>query len=229
MGIEAVIVAAGAGRRMASAEKKTFLKLDGVPVLIRSLLAFQSVNLISRIVVVVAAVDIPRVSTMVDSYALGKVEQVIAGGSERQDSVWAGIQAARHEWVLIHDGARPLIRQEAILRLIASLSDEVPAATLGVPVKDTIKRVDQTGKILETLDRKSLWAIQTPQAFQLDLLKKAHLSAKERGWVGTDDASLVEKLGHPVQIVMGDYANIKITTPEDLDVAVSLLRAGGLA
>src|SRR5690606_5947261 len=152
---------------------------------------------------------------LVRSYKFMKVKAIVKGGRERQESVYEGLKRIKEECiVLVHDGARPFVRIEHIQKLV-QVTSEKSAAILAVPVKDTIKRA-KDGIVQETFDRSELWSIQTPQAFKLSLLKEAYEKAEMDGFTGTDDASLVERIGHHVEIVEGDYNNIKITTKEDL-------------
>ena len=149
--------------------------------------------------------------------------QIVTGGANRRDSVGQGLLAlpVGVEMVIVHDGARPLVKRAYILEVIKE-AGKWGAATLAVPVKDTVKVAGDNGLVQETLPRETLWLVQTPQVFQLPLLVEAHRRAVEDGYMGTDDASLVERLGKPVKLVRGDYANIKITTPEDLIIANAL-------
>ncbi len=147
------------------------------------------------------------------------------GGKERQDSVRAGLDVLdeKTKWVVVHDGARPLLLLSEMEEIIRR-AFELEAAIAAVPVKDTIKQVDSAGKVMSTPPRNTLWSVQTPQVFRKELLAKAHRIALETGYVGTDDASLVERLGEQVYVVMGSYENIKITTPEDVEIALSILK-----
>lgn len=225
----AVIVAAGTGTRMGTIESKQFLLLQNKPVLVYSLEVFQQLPEMDCMVLVTGEQDLARCREYVNLYALHKVKEVVAGGKERQHSVYNGLLAlASHhvEWVLVHDGVRPFVTQEKIRRCF-SKAVESGAAVLAVPVKDTIKVVDGTGEIRSTPDRKSLWAIQTPQAFRLADLRKAHELAAAEGFTGTDDAALVERLGQAVHVVEGDYSNVKLTTPEDLSWAEYQLSTTG--
>ncbi|MGO4111404.1 2-C-methyl-D-erythritol 4-phosphate cytidylyltransferase [Paenibacillus sp. YAF4_2] len=219
-----VIVAAGRGSRMGTKESKQYLPLHGKPILVHTLELFQSMDEITDIALVVGADDVERCSLLVQEYKLGKVTAVVAGGSERQHSVFAGIKALSPDakWVMVHDGVRPLVTPKAI-RACCQKAEQSGAAVLAVPVKDTIKQVDDTGLIISTPDRRSLWAIQTPQAFRRDLLTEAHQRAGDEQFLGTDDAMVVERMGTPVIIAEGDYTNIKITTPDDLPWAELLL------
>lgn len=216
-----VIVAAGRGTRMGTAESKQYLLLHQKPILIHTLERFASLSAISEIVLVTGQADVARCEQLVAQYALTKVTAIVAGGAERHHSVRNGLQALNTEYVLVHDAVRPLIRHEAIERCMQAAM-EVQAAVLAVPVKDTIKQVNEAGVIIATPDRNSLWSIQTPQAFRRELLLEAHeLAARqEPPFIGTDDAVVVERFGgRPVTIALGDYTNIKITTPEDLPLA----------
>jgi len=213
MKLGVVIAAAGAGKRMGSAIKKQFLSLQNKPILLHTLEQFIDFPGVEEIVIVTGAEDMELTRELVSSYPR---VLVVPGGKERQDSVYAGLKALRNsEYVLIHDGARPFISQSAIQRLVDQLKEK-QAVVLAVPVKDTIKQVNKQGVVEHTPPRESLWAIQTPQAFHIPLIMKAYLHAEEQGFYGTDDASLLEFYGEKVYVVMGEYTNIKITTPEDL-------------
>ncbi|WP_425436510.1 2-C-methyl-D-erythritol 4-phosphate cytidylyltransferase [Paenibacillus herberti] len=218
----AVIVAAGRGTRMGTAESKQFLELRGKPVLIHTLELFQSMEEIGEIVLVTGADDVERCREWCRFYRLSKVTAVLEGGSERQHSVRLGLAGLRSEWALVHDGVRPLVTANAV-RLCLQQAEGTGAAVLAVPVKDTIKQVDESGVITATPDRRSLWAIQTPQAFRRVRLLEAHEQALRDGFLGTDDAMAVERLGDSVSVAEGEYTNIKITTPEDLPYAEFLL------
>lgn len=220
----AVVVAAGRGSRMGTKESKQYLPLHGKPILVHTLELFQAMEEIADIALVVGADDVERCTGLVRDYKLDKVTAVVAGGSERQHSVFAGIKALSPAagWVMVHDGVRPLVTRKAI-RACCEKAEQSGAAVLAVPVKDTIKQVDDTGLIVSTPDRRSLWAIQTPQAFRRDLLTEAHERAAAEHFLGTDDAMVVERTGAPVVIAEGDYTNIKITTPDDLPWAEFLL------
>jgi 2-C-methyl-D-erythritol 4-phosphate cytidylyltransferase len=159
------------------------------------------------------------------NFGLTKRIQVIRGGQERQDSVYCGLAKVSSDcsYVMIHDGARPLVTVDLISRVAAAVKI-TDAVTVGVPVKDTIKRTDADGFITDTLPRERLWHIQTPQAFRRELIVRAHEQAQTAGFYGTDDASLVERLGDLVKIIPGSYENLKITTPEDIIVAETILK-----
>jgi len=219
-----VVVAAGKGSRMQAADSKQYLPLGDKPILVHTLQLFQNIREVDDIVLVTGEEDCGRCREYVERYALDKVRAVIAGGAERQHSVHRGLQALTPgaEWVLVHDGVRPFPAADQVLACWRE-AQEHGAAVLAVPVKDTIKVVDDAKRIQSTPDRRSLWAIQTPQAFRLSLLREAYERAEREGFVGTDDAMLVERTGTVVRVVEGDYYNIKITTPEDLPWAEWIL------
>jgi len=218
----AVIVAAGRGTRMGSADNKIYLTLEGRPVLAHALAAFESCPAVTSIVIVAAPGEESRIADIVAAERLAKVTAIVAGGAERQDSVYNGLTALRTEGVLVHDAARPLVTSEQIEACCRS-AEAHGAAALAVPVKDTIKVSDGDGFIVATPERKTLWGVQTPQAFRREELMDAHRQAIYDGAAATDDAMLLERLGKKVAIVSGDYSNLKITTPEDLPVAELLL------
>ncbi|MFD0590892.1 2-C-methyl-D-erythritol 4-phosphate cytidylyltransferase [Paenibacillus sp. GCM10027627] len=217
-----VIVAAGRGSRMGTKESKQYLSLGDKPILVHTLERFQCMDFVEEIVLVVGEGDLARCEQWVSLYGLTKVAGVLSGGQERQHSVLRGLMAIRSDWVMVHDGVRPFVT-EAAAGNCCKTALASGAAVLAVPVKDTIKQVDEAGVIVSTPDRKSLWAIQTPQAFRRELLLEAHRLAQTDGFLGTDDAMAVERMGVPVAVAEGDYTNIKITTPEDLPYAEFLL------
>lgn len=219
-----VVVAAGRGTRMGTAESKQYLLLQDKPILVHTLERFQDMDEIAEVALVVGKEDTARCEQFVSTYGLSKVKSVLVGGSERQHSVAIGIQALGSGigWAMVHDGVRPFVTAEAVRRCMLK-AEETEAAVLAVPVKDTIKQVNETGVITATPDRRSLWAIQTPQAFRRSLLQQALTQAERDGFLGTDDASAVEHIGASVCVAEGEYTNIKITTPEDLPYAEFLL------
>ncbi|MFV9511686.1 2-C-methyl-D-erythritol 4-phosphate cytidylyltransferase [Tepidibacillus sp. LV47] len=218
-----VIPAAGRGKRMGGEVNKLFILLDGKPILVHTLEKFSQVPWIEEIVIVSHPEERKIIEQLVEQYEIKRVKAIVPGGKERQDSIYNGLVFLESEYVMVHDGARPFVKQKHLDLLWQTLQQK-DAVVLGVPVKDTIKMADQDGFIQNTPDRKSLWAVQTPQAFRLSILRKAYEKAKEDGFLGTDDSSLVERLGIEVVIVKGDYHNIKITTPEDLILAESILK-----
>ena len=229
MSVVALIVAAGKGIRMGAKEGKPYVMLAGKPILAHTLSEFERCPLIDETVLIVAKNDVERSRvSIVETFRFKKVGKVIAGGMKRQDSVWAGLKALESEYdlVMVHDGVRPFISQALLKRTGKALEDS-RATIVAVPVKDTIKTVSQQREVLTTLERTTLWAIQTPQAFRRDILLKAFEQAINDGFYATDDAALVERLGERVTIVEGSYENIKITTPEDLVLGEAILKRRG--
>ena len=221
----AVIVSAGKGHRFPGERKKQFLSLAGKPILSRTLDQFEACSIIDFIHLVVGQEDMDyTLKEIVEPYGYRKVSQIVPGGKLRQDSVKKGIDSLPRDVsiVTIHDGVRPLVTQGMIEGSIQA-ARQFKAAVVAVPVKETIKVVGPDQTVLKTLERESLWQVQTPQTFQLDVIREAIHKATEDGFIGTDDASLVERIGIKVHIVPGSYSNIKITTPEDLLLAHSLM------
>lgn len=218
----AVIVAAGSSRRMGG-ENKLLLEIDGVPVLARTLSAFQKCAAIRDIVLVCREQDIMPYTELAKAFSIDKLCTVTRGGETRTESVLAGITAAPENAVLVavHDGARPLV-SEAVITEAVTTAAEYGAAAPVVPVKDSIKRIED-GNIAADVARNTLAAVQTPQVFRKDLLRRALTSTAERGYSFTDDCAAVESLGTIVKATHGSYQNIKITTPEDILVAEALL------
>lgn len=221
----ALIVAAGKGRRFGRGEAKQLAPLAGRPLLVWTLEAFERCEVIDAIVVVVASDQLERVRALVTEFRLGKVVQVHEGGEERYDSVLSGLAVLPEgaELVAIHDGARPLVTPELIARVVWEAKRH-GAAVPALPARDTVKR-GVNGLVSATEDRDELFLVQTPQVFTKDLIRRAYAAwhpADESAAV-TDDAQLVERVGHPVRLVSGDPANIKITVPSDLRLAEALL------
>lgn len=224
MKVSAIIAGGGSGKRMQSQENKLFIEIGPMPILAMTVAVFESTDLIDEIVITVPADEIGRANDLVKKHAFRKVSRVIAGGPTRQASVFNGLQAmsADTDIVAIHDGARPFVSRE-IIAMAVKEAKACGAAIVGVPVKDTIKTVDQKGLVTKTLDREFLWHAQTPQVFDAALIKEAHERAGKIGLEATDDSGLVERLGGSVRIVQGSYENIKITTPEDIRTAEAIL------
>ena len=223
----AVIVAAGKGKRMGTEISKQFLPLRGKEILTHTVEKFEAAKHIRDIILVTGQDSLQDVRDMVQEYNWKKVVSVVAGGKERQDSVWNGLQAvsADTEIVLIHDGVRPFVTEE-ILNDSIETAMEMGGCVAGVPAKDTIKVCNAENIAVATPDRSTLWQIQTPQTFRKELILQAYMQAKEDGFTGTDDASLAEHSGYPVKVIMGSYRNIKITTKEDLLVGEAFLKEG---
>jgi 2-C-methyl-D-erythritol 4-phosphate cytidylyltransferase len=217
-----VIPAAGKGKRMGTAVSKQFLDLCGEPILIRTLRVISTHPAVKQTVVVGGCDELDRMESLLAAYGFNTEEiQTVVGGKERQQSVFEGLKQLTTEWVLVHDAVRPFITHDRITALLEG-AKETGAAILAVPAKDTIKEV-KAGVVSRTLERNRLWAVQTPQAFRRDLLLQAHQNANPNE-LATDDAKLVESLGVPVRVVEGDYANIKLTTPEDWVLADAIWR-----
>ena len=224
MGVTAIIPAAGIGTRLKSEIHKPFYLLGGRPLLAHTLDVFEACRVVDHIVLVVSEEMVDRCSSeIVDAFGYKKVKRIVRGGKRRQDSVRNGLGAVGEgcDFVVIHDGARPFVRAEVIAHSI-ELCREHQAVITAVPPKDTIKRGEE-GFVFSTLDREKLWVVQTPQIFSYDLLLGAYKQAYEDQFWGTDDASLVERLGVKVKILEGSYDNIKITTVEDVYLAEKLL------
>jgi 2-C-methyl-D-erythritol 4-phosphate cytidylyltransferase len=221
MKVEALIISAGKGHRFIEGKKKQFHLLAEKPILAHTIDKFETCPLIHSILLVVGQEDMDYcLKEIIEKYQYKKISQIVPGGKRRQDSVRNGIEVLSKdaEIVVIHDGVRPFVTKEMIEDSIRS-AIRFGAVVLAMPVKETIKMVQPDGTVLKTLDRESLWQIQTPQTFQVNVIKEAYHKATEDGFAGTDDASLVERLGIKVHILPGSYTNIKITTPEDLILA----------
>ncbi|WP_057915194.1 2-C-methyl-D-erythritol 4-phosphate cytidylyltransferase [Peribacillus muralis] len=218
---DVVIPAAGQGKRMKAGKNKLFIELSGIPIIVYTLRVFEEDPDCRQIILSINPAEKDYFNQMIAMYEFKKVKKLVIGGKERQQSVYNGLQHAGEEIVLVHDGARPFIDQKQIgeLTLAASLHG---GSVIAVPVKDTIKKATDN-KILETVERSSLWAVQTPQAFRLSILKRAHEQADAEAFLGTDDASLLERINEQVVIIEGNYDNIKITTQEDLYFAEAIL------
>ena len=228
------MLAAGQGRRMGSKIQKQFLELKGNPVLYYSLAAFQDSPLIDSMILVTGAAEIPYVQTeIVEKYGFSKVRAVIEGGTERYASVWKGLQALeggmteeeKDGYVFIHDGVRPFIHEEILSRAFDAV-EKYHACVVGMPSKDTVKLADEDGFAKKTPNRNHVWTVQTPQVFETSLIVEAYSRLmREDSIEVTDDAMAVEQtMDIPVKLYEGSYRNIKITTPEDLEIAKVFLR-----
>jgi len=204
---------------------KVFMLLAGKPILLHSILTFSACPEVDNLVVAAASDEVPYVKKMLNSLTGVKIWQVVSGGSERQYSIANALKVMPTETdiVLVHDGARPLVNIQCINRVIHTAAVH-QAAVVAVPVKDTIKTVNDSGTVTGTPERHTLWNIQTPQGFNAHILRQAYDQAMQDGYLGTDDASLVERIGIRVKIVVGSYENIKVTTPEDLIIAEALIQ-----
>ncbi|MGC9393317.1 MAG: 2-C-methyl-D-erythritol 4-phosphate cytidylyltransferase [Anaerolineae bacterium] len=222
MRVTVIILAAGSGTRMQSEVNKHVLPLAGKPVIVHTLLAFERCAAIDAIVLVTSAENMTVYQALIAEYNIGKVNHMVLGGDTRQASAHNGLRAAREcDIVLLHDGARPLIAQREIEAVIRDAM-EYGGAVVAVPAKDTTVRARE-GFIEAQLERSTLWQVQTPQGFKATIIRKAYEAAARDGVQSTDDTGLVTRLGGMVKITPGSYANIKITTPEDLAIAEALL------
>ncbi len=213
--VAAIIAAAGESRRMGGGDKG-FAQLGGKPVLAWVIDTFQRCSAVDRMVVVVSEPSLERCRQLIAGERWSKVTDICIGGKRRQDSVRAGLnKLGQCDWVIVHDGARPLVTEELINRGLSE-AEETGAAAAAVPVTDTIKVAENGGLVKQTLPRHNLWAVQTPQEFRFDIISEAYRRMPDEV---TDDASLVEQLGYKVKLYMGSYDNIKVTTPADLALA----------
>ena len=221
--ISAVIVSAGNSTRMGGINKQ-FLELDGLPLIVNTITMFQRCNMIDEIIIVTRESEIDAVAKLVEKYDFYKVNNIVAGGETRQLSVYEGVTSTSNitDLVVIHDGARPLVTVKVIEETIKAAA-EFGAAATGVKVKDTVKVVDDNDNIIDTPDRTYMRFIQTPQVFDKKLYLDA-VNTVENSKDFTDDCKLLEAYGKTVKLVDGDYDNIKITTPEDIELAESYLK-----
>jgi 2-C-methyl-D-erythritol 4-phosphate cytidylyltransferase len=222
----AIIVAAGKGKRMGSTISKQFLEIKGKPVLYYTLNVFSKCSLIDNIILVLSPEDIEYCNSQIINRYNFKNIIIVEGGKERQDSVYNGLKAAENcDVVLIHDGARPFVDSDSIEKGI-KYAKIYGASACGVKPKDTIKIKNQEGFSISTPQRDTLFSVQTPQCFKYELIMECHQKIKEDNILVTDDTMVVEKYGHKVFLYEGSYKNIKITTPEDIFVAESVLGQG---
>ena len=226
MRVVALIPAAGQGRRMGAEKPKAFLPLGDLPILAHTLQKFEDCPQVDEVLPLVPPGEtLGWTEEIVLRSGLKKVLRIVPGGQERQESVYRGLQALRGtaDWVLIHDGVRPFVSQGLIQQALSE-TFQWKAVVVALPANETIKEVSAEGAVLRTVDRRGLWMIQTPQSFEFPLVLRAHEEARKAGFGGTDDASLVERLGIPVKILKGSRLNMKITTPEDLVLGEALLK-----
>ena len=223
--VTAIIAAGGSGSRMGSAVTKQLIELDGMPVVARSIAAFEKCPCIKDIVIVARSDEKDIYKNFIKKYSFKKIRAVVSGGKTRQESVLNGFKAisSKCDFVAIHDGARCLITPDDIKKVLyeARCHD---AASAAVPAKDTVKITDSKGFVISTPDRSKVWYAQTPQIFRADLYRAAAFYALKQNFEATDDNSLAEHLGAKVKMVDCGYRNIKITTPEDISIAEALLK-----
>lgn len=226
MAVSVIIVAGGRGIRMGEPVRKQYMLLHDRPILSHTVQIFTTNELCDHIILVIPPDDIEFCKTEILS-RVDHAEKVklVPGGAERQDSVFCGLEAIEEEWrgiVLIHDGVRPFVGKSQIRDLISCAKNN-GACILGISAFDTLKKVDKQGRICRTVDRGGIYFAQTPQAFQYSVIKKAHDMARMQNFRGTDDAYLVEQIGHEVFVINGTRDNIKITTQEDLRLAQAII------
>ena len=213
---DVIILAAGSGKRMMADKNKILLDLGDRPIIAHTIARFYDHPMVRKIILAIREEDEDQIDSIIATYGFNDIVKVV-GGAERQDSIYNCIEVLSDDThiLLIHDGARPFVDEDIITRSIQETLD-YGATCVGVPSKDTVKIVDQEGIILDTPDRSQVWCAQTPQCFRLDLIREAHIKARQEAFLGTDDASLVERYGNKVKMIMGSYMNNKITTPEDI-------------
>lgn len=227
MKIQAVIPAGGMGQRLGTLQPKALVPIAGVPLLVRTLKPFQSLGLANTAVIPIPGSHRAEFEAVLEAAFPGHAMRLVEGGSERQDSVHAGILAldADTDICVIHDAARPFVSPEVIQASIDAAA-EYGAATVAIPTIDTILMDDGDGFLRETPDRRLLWACQTPQTFRVAVIRNAHEEALHRGFHGTDDATLARHCGSPVKLVPGSPHNLKVTRPSDLHVAEAFIEKG---
>ncbi len=229
-----IVPAAGAGRRMGLGKNKAFVTISGIPLLVLCMKMLAETRLIRRVIVVVRAWEIADTETLLQEYQPRYFPdiswQITAGGKERQDSVANGLVLITDSdgYVAVHDGARPFAGKKVFERVFEK-AKECGAAIATVPLKDTVKILDANGMVVSTPDRSSLCAVQTPQIFEINVLRKGYDYLKKYPFLVTDDASLVEASGHPVAVAEGAYENIKVTTQEDLLLAEKILEKNSIS
>lgn len=224
MSVWAIIAAAGKSRRMGG-KHKLLIQLRGKPVIWWVLKPFENCRDIEGVIIVAPGELQDKFRQIVDKAEFKKVKQIIPGGPNRQISVHNGITALppNAEYVIVHDGARPFL-SSYLLDKVVTIGKKRDAATLAIPVYDSLKRI-KSGKVVENMPREGIWIAQTPQIFKRELLEQAYQQAQKDNFVGTDEVSLVSRLPHPVQIILGSVENLKLTSPQDLAAADLLIRA----
>lgn len=223
MSYQVILPAAGQGKRMGAGKNKLLLEIGEVPVFIHTLRVFENDPECTGIFLAINHEDEKEIRVLLKEHNISKVAAMVEGGKERQNSVYNAAKAVPGDGiVLVHDAARPFISRE-LMKPLVKMAEDKGAAVLAVPLKDTVKKAEGN-QITETLERSCLWAVQTPQAFRISALLEAHRKAEEEQFLGTDDASLVERIGKEVMIVEGSYDNIKLTTPEDIYFAEAIIK-----
>lgn len=217
--ITLIIAAAGVGKRMKLGYPKQFLEIDGKPLFIRSLEVAERSEYVSEIIISTEQESIELVEQLCKKYKIFKVKNIISGGDERQYSIENALEYCEDNSIIaVQDAVRPFLKEKYFYQALEMFEEDlkIDGVVVGVPLKDTIKRVSIDGKVIETPKREEYIAVHTPQIFKGRILKEAYKKAREDNFLGTDDSSLVERIGGKVKILIGDYDNIKITTVEDL-------------
>ena len=217
--ITLILAAAGVGKRMNLGYPKQFLEVDGKPLFVLALEVAQKSDLIKDIVIATAEESVKFVTEVCERYKVSKIKKVISGGEERQYSIENALEYCEDNSIIaVQDGVRPFLKERYFSESLQMLNENsnLAGVVVGVPLKDTIKRVDKSGTVIETPRREEYIAVHTPQVFRATILKEAYRKAREDEFLGTDDSSLVERIGVEIKVVVGDYDNIKITTIEDL-------------
>jgi 2-C-methyl-D-erythritol 4-phosphate cytidylyltransferase len=223
MRVGVIIVAAGEGKRIGSKIPKPFIEIGGVPILTLTLRPFQLIETVEEIVVVVKKDWVAYTQKeVVKKFCITKVSKIIEGGEKRQDSVKNGLDVVKGDIIAIHDGARPFISPQFLSSIIEECKKS-GAVIPALPVNETLKKVEK-GFVKETIDRREIYRVQTPQVFRSNIIRSAYRQASHDGYYGTDDASLVERIGIRVRVIAGLYNNIKITTKEDLAYAEAIIK-----
>lgn len=218
--VSAIIVAAGSGTRMKIPTRKQFVEINDMPVIAHTLTAFENTDIIDEIIIVTKDEDMLIMWDIAKEFKISKVTEIVKGGATRTESVKNGLNASKGEIVAIHDGVRPCIKSEYIEKTVKKAM-ETGAAALGYPVTDTFKKVHDNGIIKDTVSRENLWAIQTPQVFEKELLVRAYDQGNTEN--ATDDCMLLESIGVKVYMVEGDRSNIKVTVQNDIELVSAIL------
>jgi len=223
--VSAIVAAGGASSRMGSGASKSLVEINGVPLLMYSLMALERSTTVSEIVLVISKEDRERLDGCRDLPKISKLFSTILGGPQREDSVQNGLNAVDPDAgiILIHDAARPMLEPSWVDKAVNALADYA-GVIYGTPVTDTLKRMERDGLVRETVPRQGLFAVQTPQVFASYWIRRAHDHRKAAGLAATDDAALVEMIGGEVKLLTGTRQNLKVTYPEDLETAAALLR-----
>lgn len=218
MKVKVIIPASGSGERFGGKIPKQFLKIEGKEIIAHTLEKFNSIKLIDEIIISTKLEYFVKISAILKKYNLRKVKKIVEGGQRRQDSVYnalINLECEKDDLILIHDAVRPFISKKKILELIKTAEKE-NCVIPGMRVPETVKRVDAKNIVTETIDRKNVWTIQTPQVFRYDILRKSFEKAYHENFTGTDESAIVENAGYKVKVIEGEKTNVKITYREDI-------------